>query len=402
MFLQWLGLTNAALLCYSRRWLARLTVPQSSVAVFALILLNTVVISELALWLGTAFGTVGHHGAALRALAVPAAQRRHRHHRHGAAAALLLRDASVAEARARGSAVTHSSAAGAHPAALPVQQHEHDRGADAQRPEARRGGRRGSRRSVSRDAARLAQPAAAQRRARAHAHLSAHRSVAARRPARRDLGRRRAADARVRAGAHGAAVARERDLPRHRAARARRHGHDLGPTSSTARSRSSSRNPVAQSTAPSASRATATGWRSTTSANASISRTAVAARCASSSSRIATKSPCVFRTPNERGPAERPHRRRRTAGARTAAAARRRVAGLRRRGRVLERRRCAAAGRQAEAVRRAARHPHAGHDGHRGRAPPGRARAPAGYRVYDGVRRVRARKRSSRRPSATS
>jgi two-component system sensor histidine kinase AlgZ len=59
MFLQWLGLTNAALLCYSRRWLARLTVAMSSVAAFALILVNTVVISELALWLGTAFGTVG-------------------------------------------------------------------------------------------------------------------------------------------------------------------------------------------------------------------------------------------------------------------------------------------------------------------------------------------------------
>jgi two-component system sensor histidine kinase AlgZ len=59
MFLQWLGLTNAALLCYSRRWLARLTVRQSSAAAFALILFNTVVISELALWLGTAFGAVG-------------------------------------------------------------------------------------------------------------------------------------------------------------------------------------------------------------------------------------------------------------------------------------------------------------------------------------------------------
>jgi two-component system sensor histidine kinase AlgZ len=59
LFLQWLGLTNAALLCYSRSWLARLSVPQSSAAVFALILLNTVVISELALWLGTAFGAVG-------------------------------------------------------------------------------------------------------------------------------------------------------------------------------------------------------------------------------------------------------------------------------------------------------------------------------------------------------
>jgi len=59
MFLQWLGLTNAALLCYSRRWLARLTVPRSSAAAFLLILINTVLISELALWLGTAFGTVG-------------------------------------------------------------------------------------------------------------------------------------------------------------------------------------------------------------------------------------------------------------------------------------------------------------------------------------------------------
>jgi two-component system sensor histidine kinase AlgZ len=59
MFLQWLGLTNAALLCYSRRWLAKLTVPQSSAAAFALILMNTVLISEAALWLGTAFGAVG-------------------------------------------------------------------------------------------------------------------------------------------------------------------------------------------------------------------------------------------------------------------------------------------------------------------------------------------------------
>jgi two-component system sensor histidine kinase AlgZ len=53
MFLQWLGLTSAAVLCYSRRWLARLTVPQSSAAVFALLLANTTVISELALWFGT-------------------------------------------------------------------------------------------------------------------------------------------------------------------------------------------------------------------------------------------------------------------------------------------------------------------------------------------------------------
>jgi two-component system sensor histidine kinase AlgZ len=59
LFLQWLGLTNAGLLCYSRSRLARLSVPWSSVAVFGLILLNTVVISELALWLGSAFGAAG-------------------------------------------------------------------------------------------------------------------------------------------------------------------------------------------------------------------------------------------------------------------------------------------------------------------------------------------------------
>jgi two-component system sensor histidine kinase AlgZ len=59
LFLQWLGLTNAALLCYSRRWLAKLTVPRSSIAAFTLIIVNTVVISEFALWLGTAFGAVG-------------------------------------------------------------------------------------------------------------------------------------------------------------------------------------------------------------------------------------------------------------------------------------------------------------------------------------------------------
>ncbi len=56
MFLQWVGLTNAALLCYTRRWLAPLTVVRSSAAVFALILVNTVLISELAVWLGPAFG----------------------------------------------------------------------------------------------------------------------------------------------------------------------------------------------------------------------------------------------------------------------------------------------------------------------------------------------------------
>ena len=56
MFLQWLGLTSAAVLCYARPRLARLTVAQSSLAVFALLMLNTAAISALALWAGTGFG----------------------------------------------------------------------------------------------------------------------------------------------------------------------------------------------------------------------------------------------------------------------------------------------------------------------------------------------------------
>jgi two-component system sensor histidine kinase AlgZ len=65
MFLQWLGLTSAALLCYSRRWLARLTVPASSAAVFALLLTNTTVISALALWFGNSLNPGGLVEAAL-------------------------------------------------------------------------------------------------------------------------------------------------------------------------------------------------------------------------------------------------------------------------------------------------------------------------------------------------
>jgi two-component system sensor histidine kinase AlgZ len=55
MFLQWLGLTSAALLCYARPRLKTLTVAQSSLAVFLLLVANTLLISELALWFGTGF-----------------------------------------------------------------------------------------------------------------------------------------------------------------------------------------------------------------------------------------------------------------------------------------------------------------------------------------------------------
>jgi two-component system, LytTR family, sensor histidine kinase AlgZ len=55
MFLQWVALTGAALLCYARPRLARLPVWRSAAAVFALLLVNTAVISELALWFSTGF-----------------------------------------------------------------------------------------------------------------------------------------------------------------------------------------------------------------------------------------------------------------------------------------------------------------------------------------------------------
>jgi two-component system, LytTR family, sensor histidine kinase AlgZ len=68
MFLQWVGLTSAALLCYTRRWLKRLTVGRASLATFGLLVLNTLVISELALWFGTGFD-----GSAAGAALAPAA-----------------------------------------------------------------------------------------------------------------------------------------------------------------------------------------------------------------------------------------------------------------------------------------------------------------------------------------
>jgi two-component system sensor histidine kinase AlgZ len=52
LFLQWLGLTSAAVLCYTRPLLTRLSVPWAAAAAFALLLANTALISEVAVWLG--------------------------------------------------------------------------------------------------------------------------------------------------------------------------------------------------------------------------------------------------------------------------------------------------------------------------------------------------------------
>ena len=59
LFVQWLSLTSAALLCYQRVWLKRLSVLWASAAVFALLLANTAILSELAFWLGRRFAAQG-------------------------------------------------------------------------------------------------------------------------------------------------------------------------------------------------------------------------------------------------------------------------------------------------------------------------------------------------------
>jgi two-component system sensor histidine kinase AlgZ len=59
LFLQWLGLTGAALLCYSRRWLAGLSVQAAVIAVFCLLIANTAVLSEIAFRVGVSLGAGG-------------------------------------------------------------------------------------------------------------------------------------------------------------------------------------------------------------------------------------------------------------------------------------------------------------------------------------------------------
>jgi two-component system, LytTR family, sensor histidine kinase AlgZ len=59
LFLQWLGLTSAGLLCYARPLLARISVPRASLGAFALLMLNTALVSEIALYVGGNFGGIG-------------------------------------------------------------------------------------------------------------------------------------------------------------------------------------------------------------------------------------------------------------------------------------------------------------------------------------------------------
>jgi two-component system sensor histidine kinase AlgZ len=59
LFLQWLGLTGAALLCYSRSRLARLSTRNAVIAVFCLLVANTAVLSEIAFRVGASLGASG-------------------------------------------------------------------------------------------------------------------------------------------------------------------------------------------------------------------------------------------------------------------------------------------------------------------------------------------------------
>ena len=197
MFLLWIGLFGAGLLCVlrgylnrqiagrrARRWCSRITA--------ALVTL----ISAVAYYFGSDAGWFADSAMILDDH-WPFLVRNVGHHlrRDGAGAALFLRHARMAPQRRAAGQGARARAAGAHPAALPLQQHEHHRRAHAQQPGARRRGRAGSRRPVPRQSQREAQPDLARRGDRRGAHLPAHGAAAPRRPAARRMEDRLAADA---------------------------------------------------------------------------------------------------------------------------------------------------------------------------------------------------------------
>ena len=63
LFMQWLGLTGAAALCYSRRWLAKLSVPAAVLTAFALLTVNVIILSEVAYLLGRNLSELGISGS---------------------------------------------------------------------------------------------------------------------------------------------------------------------------------------------------------------------------------------------------------------------------------------------------------------------------------------------------
>lgn len=62
MFVQWLGLTGAAVLCYTRRWLMPLPVGATTLIVFGLLSANTALLSALTVWVGRYWQAQGVYG----------------------------------------------------------------------------------------------------------------------------------------------------------------------------------------------------------------------------------------------------------------------------------------------------------------------------------------------------
>lgn len=55
LFVQWVGLSSAGLLCITRKYLAQLSERWAAISSYGLLLLTTLVITELAFWLGSSF-----------------------------------------------------------------------------------------------------------------------------------------------------------------------------------------------------------------------------------------------------------------------------------------------------------------------------------------------------------
>jgi len=62
LFMQWIGLMGAAALCYSRGWLAKMSLPVAVLTAFALLTVNVIIISEVAYRLGRSLTDRGISG----------------------------------------------------------------------------------------------------------------------------------------------------------------------------------------------------------------------------------------------------------------------------------------------------------------------------------------------------
>ena len=201
LFLLWIGLTCAGVLCRTRTWLHTLPASQASLIAMAMMLASIGVDCRGGLPVRVLLesGAARHrHHIPDRTCRLPAAQPRRRIHRQRAGVALLLCERRVEAQRRDGGAGAHPCAAGAHPSALPLQQHEYHRCAHTLVAGARRAGGRGSGGSVPRQPERRQRAHHAARRDRHRAHARAHRAAAPARSVARALGCGQPADARRR------------------------------------------------------------------------------------------------------------------------------------------------------------------------------------------------------------